>query len=286
MVATVQQGGTMFEIAYGVCFIPWEQVAEIARKTGIKEISLCHFWGKDKATGRSLSGDPLGSKRQRLRAYRTMEQIFIAAETLRNRGVTVRFIDGPLGWLLGHDYSISAEEQMKRLVRFFKHAGRRAKVAGLTLAIEFLRPCEDKVIGGTERLLELIRKVKHPNVKGHLDAFHAGEQKEDPVEAARKGRNEWVYVHGHAGKRKAPGSPGDEIDWTAFLQEVAQFTTAVGTEGVPFIFEPFSAQACREEPALGDGVEPIKDGEMDKYLTRAFDTIRSAAAGAGVEIAG
>ncbi|HYC34352.1 MAG TPA: hypothetical protein VEC13_01320, partial [Candidatus Paceibacterota bacterium] len=63
MKAVADRGGRIFEMPFLLCKLAWKDVAEAAIRAGIKEISFCHFWPKDK-NGNPVCGDPLGNEEQ------------------------------------------------------------------------------------------------------------------------------------------------------------------------------------------------------------------------------
>jgi sugar phosphate isomerase/epimerase len=271
MRATAARGGTLFEIPYLLCKLSWEKVAQAARYAGIKEIALCHFWPMN-PDGTSVCGDPLGSVEEVKRALSTLNAITVAVRILRGNGIVVRFIDGPTWGGLGWDYhSLSLEEKHLRVISFLKQAGTICEAAQLTLAVEFLRPGEDKVIGRTRAMIKILEEVDHPAVGMHFDVFHSIECGENPADMIREAKGWIVYLHLHGDKRRAPGAPGEQQDWTAIIQAIKEIDS--GVDDIPGVPEPFGEATCKENAALGEGL-PLPP-PLTAYLDLAYQTLRS-----------
>lgn len=271
---TARQGGKIFEIPYGlVCGeVTWKAIAQAAYDAGIKEISICHFWGVN-PDGTTVHGNPLGEDTERNRALATIEKIIEVAEILREK-VVVRFIDGPTWGLLGYDHSkdITPKVQFKRASTFLRLAGEKCQKAGLILAVEFLRPEEDFVVGGTVSMIRLLEAVNHPNVKMHFDVYHAIAQGEDPASSIRTAGKWIVYLHLHGNLRVAPGSPEDNQNWGEII-EATDFIES-GVEEIPALPEPFGEPTIKEYPPLGVGL-PIPP-EFPEYLRISYATFDAA----------
>lgn len=261
MRTTVQKGGKLFEIPFGLCQLPWDLVGQIAKQEGIKEISLCHFFDGDGSRGDPLSDDPL----QVLKAARTIGEIVEAAQTIREQNVVVRFIDGPSVFCLGKDYGLSWEDRRTRVIAFLGKITQMLKGANLVLAIEYLRPGEDKTIGSIDHLIEIIEVVNQACVRIHFDVFHAIEQGENPAESIIKGRKYIVYLHLHGDGRRMPGSEGDNQNWGEICEAANQIES--GVQSIPVVSEPFGEDTVAECPPLGEGLPPM--GPFDEYIEGA-----------------
>lgn len=271
MSTIVNNGGKLIEIPYLLVELAWEEVARIAKETGIEEISLCHFWPKN-PDGSSPQGDPLGDSQEVQRALITISNIINAILTIRLCGIRVRFIDGPLHCGLGWEYTnLEPRERFDRAVHFLSKAGVMCAASDIALAVEFLRPVEDKTVGGTRNMLEILRTVGQENVRMHFDVFHSLECGENPAESIRIAKHWITYLHLHGSKRLAPELPGDVCDWSAIIQSVLTINPSfIGS--IPVVSEPFGEDTCRENPALGEGLPPALP--LDPYLKQAFGVFK------------
>ncbi|MEK7574964.1 MAG: TIM barrel protein [Patescibacteria group bacterium] len=266
-------GAKIFEIPYGLVGgeVTWQMIAQAAKEAGIEEIALCHFWGYDD-NGRSLCGDPLGDDVDVARAFETMHDIVAAAEILREK-VVVRFIDGPTWGGLGQDYShLTITDRHNRMVKFFRVAAQILKRAKLILAVEFLRPKEDKVVGGTRAMIKILKAVNRANVRMHFDVFHSIEQGEDPAKMIRLAADWIVYLHLHGDKRIAPGAKGDHQDWDKIVATCKKILSRI--KNMPVIPEPFGDDTVADCSALGDGVARM--GPFVPYLEQAYTEFEEA----------
>ncbi len=269
MQTAAKHGCTMIEMPYGLCTLPWDVVARIARECSIKEISLCHFWPFNE--GKSVCGNPLGTGADYEKCFDTLREILAAVETLREGGITVRFIDGPthcgLGWSHGR---IPRKEKHRRVVKFLKAAGKLCKKHDIILAVEFLRPGEDYVVGSTKAMVKILKRVNLPNVGMHLDVYHCLRRNENPAASIRYAGKWIVYLHLHGTDRRAPGSKGDQCKWGSITIAIEKIRS--GVKLVPAVSEPFGRQTCLENAALGKGL-PIPP-PLGRYLAQTVKTFR------------
>ena len=270
MCIVVQNGGKFFELPYLLCELPWKEVARAARAAGIKEIALCHFWPMG-ADGTPVCGDPLGDERQAQEALGTIDEIIDATKQLRKEGIIVRFVDGPTWGGLAKDYGhLRPLDMRNRVVEFLRQAGDKCNDADLVLAVEFLRPAEDKVIGGTPGMIDILKLVDHPAVRMHFDVFHSRECGENPADMIRLASKWIVYLHLHGDGRLAPGVQGDSCDWKTIIGAVMGIESEV--EDIPALPEPFGEETRKDNPALGHGLPdatPFAD-----YLPIAYAKFR------------
>lgn len=272
MEITARNGGKIFEIPYVLCKLPWREVAQIARNTLIEEISLCHFWAKDK-DDEPIWGDPLGDTNEAATALTMVDAIISAGRVIRDHGVRMRFIDGPSWGCLGKDYShlpIGLHEQ--RATRFLRTAGQMCAEAEMMLVVEFLRREEDKVFQGTQPMLDLLEMVGHLAVLMHFDLYHSIQCDKDPVESIRKAKKRIAYLHLHGDDRLAPGQKGDKRNWPEIVKAINEIDS--GVSDIPVIPEPFGEKTCKECPELGQGLPPALP--LGEYLPLAYKTLTEA----------
>ena len=88
----------------------------------------------------------------------------------------------------------SRERAQNQIADFLRMAGDIGRQHGITIAIEPLRKKESNILNTGAEALEMVRRVKHPNVRMIIDYFHMREENEDPkiLETARR---EIVHMH-------------------------------------------------------------------------------------------
>lgn len=269
MKATADRGGTLFEIPFALCELPWKTVALTAAQAGITEIAICHFFPGDESLG-----DPLNDDTGKVQlAVDTFTAIIAAIEILRENGMLVRFVDGPSIFVLGKAYDGMTWHVAKvRAVAFLRKVSEMFEEADLILALEPLREHEDKVVASTELMTEIIEMSECENIKLHFDVYHADENGEDPARSILDFGKYIGYLHLHGNDRRAPGSEGEGQEWSAIMEAVSQIDS--GIDNIPVVCEPFSAATIAACPALGEGL-PVPP-ELPEYLDIAYATLRDA----------
>jgi sugar phosphate isomerase/epimerase len=88
----------------------------------------------------------------------------------------------------------SRERARQQIAEFLQMAGGIARRHEIVIAIEPLRRQESNILNTGAETLEMVRMVKHPNVRMIIDYFHLREESEDPriVETAQ---HEIVHLH-------------------------------------------------------------------------------------------
>ena len=75
---------------------------------------------------------------------------------------------------------ISREQAGDQIAAFLKMAGEIARRSHVIVAIEPLRHQESNILNTGAEALEMVRRVKHPNIRMIIDYFHLREENEDP----------------------------------------------------------------------------------------------------------
>jgi D-psicose/D-tagatose/L-ribulose 3-epimerase len=88
----------------------------------------------------------------------------------------------------------SRERANDQIAEFLRMAGDVARSHDVTLAIEPLRHQESNILNTGAEALEMVRKVKHPNVRMIIDYYHMREENEDP-KILETAKNEIVHIH-------------------------------------------------------------------------------------------
>ena len=88
----------------------------------------------------------------------------------------------------------SREQARDQIAAFLKMTGEVARHSHLIVAIEPLRRQESNILNTGAEALEMVRRVKHPNIRMIIDYFHLREENEDP-RIIEIGRREIVHLH-------------------------------------------------------------------------------------------
>ena len=88
----------------------------------------------------------------------------------------------------------SREQARDQIATFLKMAGEVARRSDVIVAIEPLRRQESNILNTGAEALEMVRRVKHPNIRMIIDYFHLREENEDP-RIVEIGKREIVHLH-------------------------------------------------------------------------------------------
>jgi sugar phosphate isomerase/epimerase len=88
----------------------------------------------------------------------------------------------------------SREQARDQIAAFLTMAGEVARRSHVIVAIEPLRRQESNILNTGAEALEMVRRVKHPNIRMIIDYFHLREENEDP-RIIEIGRREIVHLH-------------------------------------------------------------------------------------------
>ena len=89
---------------------------------------------------------------------------------------------------------LSRRHANEQIVEFLRMGGDIARQHDLVLAIEPLRHQESNIVSTGAEALEMVRSVKHPNVRMIIDYYHLREENEDP-KILKIGQKEIVHIH-------------------------------------------------------------------------------------------
>ena len=81
-----------------------------------------------------------------------------------------------------------------QIADFLRMAGDVARLNNITLAIEPLRHQESNILNTGAEALDMVRKVKHPNVRMIIDYYHLREENED-LRILETAKREIVHIH-------------------------------------------------------------------------------------------
>src|SRR5215467_7804534 len=127
----------------------------------------------------------------------------------------------------------SRERARQQIAEFLAMAGDIARRYGIVIAIEPLRHQESNILNSGAESLEMVRMVRHPNVRMIIDYYHLREENENPriVETAK---NEIVHMHfANPAGRVWPRDPGEDRDYESFFRYLknAGYTGRISIEG-------------------------------------------------------
>lgn len=125
-----------------------------------------------------------------------------------------RILSGPVYSYVGRAEAYTASEKrrhwqavVKNLKSVTRYAGERGKV----VCVEPLNRFETDFLNTIEQGLKLIADVGSPNLKLHLDTFHANIEEKHQSEAIRRAGKHLGHIHACGCDRGTPGN--DHIDW-------------------------------------------------------------------------
>jgi D-psicose/D-tagatose/L-ribulose 3-epimerase len=127
----------------------------------------------------------------------------------------------------------SRQRAWEQIADFLRMAGDIARRHDLVVAIEPLRHQESNILNSGAEALEMVRTVKHPNVRMIIDYFHLREENEDPgiLEVARR---EIVHLHfANPHGRLWPHDLGEDEHYGAFFQYLKKtgYSRGISVEG-------------------------------------------------------
>ena len=108
------------------------------------------------------------------------------------------------------------KEEFKLVVKNLKELAAYAAAKGITLCIEPLNRFETDFLNTCDQGLRLVRAVKSPAVKLHLDTFHMNIEEKDQAAAIRKAGKLLGHFHACGSDRGTPG--GDHTAWPAIVK--------------------------------------------------------------------
>lgn len=127
----------------------------------------------------------------------------------------------------------SRDRANDQIAEFLHSAGDIAKRHKIVVAIEPLRHQESNILNTGAEALEMVRRVKHPNVAMIIDYYHLREENEDPS-ILEKGRREIVHIHfANPNGRKWPHDLNEDPEYKTFfaLLKKTGYTGGISIEG-------------------------------------------------------
>jgi D-psicose/D-tagatose/L-ribulose 3-epimerase len=127
----------------------------------------------------------------------------------------------------------SRERARQQIAEFLGRAGDIARRYEIVIAIEPLRHQESNVLNSGAESLDMVRMVKHPNVRMIIDYYHLREENESPriIETAK---NEIVHLHfANPAGRVWPRDLSEDKDYESFFRYLKNtgYTGRISIEG-------------------------------------------------------
>jgi len=127
----------------------------------------------------------------------------------------------------------SREQAWDQIASFLKMTGEVARRSHVIVAIEPLRHQESNILNTGAEALEMVRRVKHPNIRMIIDYFHLREENEDPG-IIEIGRREIVHLHfANPHGRVWPHDLAEDDHYAAFFGYLKKtgYSGGISTEG-------------------------------------------------------
>jgi sugar phosphate isomerase/epimerase len=147
----------------------------------------------------------------------------------------------------------SRERANEQIAEFLHSAGEIGKRHKVIVAIEPLRHQESNILNTGGEALEMVRRVKHPNVRMIIDYYHLREENEDPS-ILEKGRREIVHLHfANPHGRVWPHEMTEDDHYAAFFNTLKKtgFEGGLSIEGRGTIAADAAASLAFFKQALG-----------------------------------
>jgi len=164
---------------------------------------------------------------------------------------------GPIYSVVGLKGPHTDEEKKRDFELVVKNLGplaRHAQEKGITLCIEPLNRFETDFLNTCDQALRLVKAVKNPAVKIHLDTFHMNIEEKNQADAIRKAGPLLAHFHSCGCDRGTPG--GDHIDW----KEIVKALKEINYQG-DIVIESFTTdvKVIAAAAAIWRKIEPKRD---------------------------
>ena len=178
---------------------------------------------------------------------------------------------GPVYSVVGKADAVEPAQQKQEwalVVKNLKDLAAYARAKGVTICIEPLNRFETDFLNTCDQGLRLVRAVKSPAVKLHLDTFHMNIEEKDQAAAIRKAGKLLGHFHACGSDRGTPG--GDHIAWPSIVKALK----AVGYKG-DVVIESFTTdvKVIARAAAIWRRIEPRRNDIAVKglaFLRKAF----------------
>jgi D-psicose/D-tagatose/L-ribulose 3-epimerase len=164
---------------------------------------------------------------------------------------------GPVYSAVGRADAVPADEykeQWKTVVKNLKEVCAHAEKLGRTIALEPLNRFETDFINTCDQGLKMLRDVRSPALKLHLDTFHMNIEEKNQAAAIKKAGKQLGHFHACGSDRGTPGR--DHIDW----KNIAKALKAVRYKG-DVVIESFTTdvKVIARAAAIWRKIEPNRN---------------------------
>jgi len=150
----------------------------------------------------------------------------------------------------------SRPRAQQQIADFLRMGGEIAKRHEVVLAIEPLRHQEGNILNTGAEALEMVRRVKHPNVRMIVDYFHLREENEDPS-ILEAGKREIVHLHfANPHGRVWPHDLSEDDHYAEFFRYLKKtnYSGGISVEGKGSFEKDGAASQAFFQKALGEPV--------------------------------
>jgi D-psicose/D-tagatose/L-ribulose 3-epimerase len=146
------------------------------------------------------------------------------------------------------------KKQWRTVVKHLKTLCAHAEKRGKQVCLEPLNRFETDFINTCDQALAMVKAVKSPALKLHLDTFHMNIEEKDQGEAIRKAGKLLGHFHACGSDRGTPGN--DHIDW----ETIAKALRRVGYKG-DVVIESFTTdvKVIARAAAIWRRIEPTRN---------------------------
>ena len=165
------------------------------------------------------------------------------------------------------------KQQWKTVVKHLKTLCRYAEKKGKQVCLEPLNRFETDFINTCDQALKMVKDVRSPALKLHLDTFHMNIEEKDQAGAIRKAGKLLGHFHACGSDRGTPGK--DHIDWKPIAKALKQ----IRYDG-DVVIESFTTdvKVIARAAAIWRRIEPTRDEiavKGIKFLRKTLDLDRA-----------
>jgi D-psicose/D-tagatose/L-ribulose 3-epimerase len=171
--------------------------------------------------------------------------------------------------LIGSHDDATKKKHFELVVKNLKVLAKYAEAKGVQIAVEPLNRFETDFLNTVDQALKLVKAVKSPAVKIHLDTFHMNIEEKDSAKAILKAGKLLAHFHACGCDRGTPGN--DHIEW----KSIAKALKAVKYKG-DIVIESFTTdvKVIARAAAIWRKMEPTKNEIAVKGLAFLKKTLK------------
>ncbi len=171
--------------------------------------------------------------------------------------------------LIGSHDDATKKKHFELVVKNLKELAKYAEAKGVQIAVEPLNRFETDFLNTVDQALKLVKAVKSPAVKIHLDTFHMNIEEKDSAKAILKAGKLLAHFHACGCDRGTPGN--DHIEW----KSIAKALKAVKYKG-DVVIESFTTdvKVIARAAAIWRKMEPTKNEIAVKGLAFLKKTLK------------